>query len=154
MKIDKYMPNPYSLKYDGILFELKSFYLISGYFKIQVDAACVGQTKITSCSLTLDGAELIRESLLTKEENKLVAYEVLFDGLLFDKSDKKSPVPPGFAVQVSLSDGRSIKLERDDLFRSYAGQYNPTVVDFWEKVRAKKSGLFLEIGGRGQASAA
>ena len=45
-------------------------------------------------------------------------------------------------------------MSRDLLFSTYPGNQNPTLHDFWSRIVAKPIGRFLEIGGRGQASAA
>lgn len=132
---------------NGFKFVLTRFFLISGYVQISIDIFVPEGISIVNAILNMEGTDYIRVSV----ENKISFDKINIDGLLIEKSEIKFTEPPSFFINILHSEGQ-ITLTNLELLNTYAGQYNPVIAAFWDWVKSKPSGKFLEIGGRGETS--
>jgi SAM-dependent methyltransferase len=137
---------PFAKEKEGLVFSLQQMFFVSGYYRIVVEA--YSDRSIASVDLDLDTSCYPRFAKRTSKVDIFTTF--IFDGLIRVEGHQ---VPEAKSINFVLGDGRRVRLTNDDLLSAHYF-YNPAVIKLWDEIYNQSSGLFLEIGGRGDVSAA
>lgn len=143
----------------GLRAMLTRFILLNGYYQLCVDILPAEGDAVVTVELLMEGVETSRASVSDEPIMMMRHYpmksvrSVCVDGLLSDRHEKKPKEPLDFQLIVGTQSGLTVVFSREELASTYPDQYNNLASELWSRIRACSSGRFLEIGGRGQASA-
>lgn len=137
------------LEKNGFRLSLLKYYVLDGYWNLTLCVSPQHNGVVLSCSVKGP----MRNPRVEIDQHATGVTLIQIDGLMPPRYECEKGQAPDFIIEIGAENCK-VETTRDELLPTYSGQYNKSINDFWALIKEKGAGTFLEVGGRGAASAA